>query len=200
MSGRDVHSFRPSTGASLTEFMFVVAIMITLTGIAVPAMLTGLDAARTAAAARYMAGQVRLARVLAVSRSIRIAIRFERDDRGIRYAFYEDGNANGIRTADITRGVDPRTTPVERIGDRFPGVRFGAADGVNAVGGGALGSDPIRFGRSDILTFTPAGTATSGTVYLLGRSGRQYAVRVLGATGRTRILEFNFGMGKWLPK
>ena len=47
------------------------------------------------------------------------------------------------------------------------------------------------------MTFTPIGTATSGTVYIRSRTGRQFAVRILGATGRTSILEFNFGAEAW---
>ena len=107
----------------------------------------------------------------------------------------------GVRTRDIRRGIDRRTTPVEAIGDRFPGVRFGVAAGVTDISSGKkLVGDPVRMGRSDIVSFGPAGTATSGTVYVRSRSGRQYAVRVLGATGRVRVLGFNVEMGKWLPE
>ena len=61
-------------------------------------------------------------------------------------------------------------------------------------------SDPVRLGRSDTLTFSPFGTATSGTIFLRSEQGRQYAVRVLGATGRTRILEFRHAAGAWTPR
>jgi hypothetical protein len=60
-------------------------------------------------------------------------------------------------------------------------------------------SDGIRVGSSRILTLGPDGTATSGTLYLHGRRG-QYAVRVLGATGRTRVLRFDTGTGRWLTR
>ena len=201
LSGRSVRLVG-SAGVSLTELLFCIALTATLTGLALPGMLTGLDHARAAAAARYLAGQARLARMMAVSRSTTIALRFEPEGEDFWFAFYEDGNANGVRNADIRRGIDPRTTPLERIGDRFLGVVLGVADDVTSVGGGSteLGDDPVRLGRSNLLSFTPIGTSTSGTVYLRGRGGAQFAVRVLGATGRTRVLEFNFGMGKWLPR
>ncbi len=189
------------SGASLIEVMFVVSILVTLTGIAVPGMLTGLDDSRARAAAKYLAGQFGLARMQAVSRSTYVAVKFDFDGTTHRYAFYEDGNSNGVRTRDIRRGIDRRTTPVEAIGDRFPGVRFGVAAGVTDISSGKkLVGDPVRMGRSDIVSFGPAGTATSGTVYVRSRSGRQYAVRVLGATGRVRVLGFNVEMGKWLPE
>ena len=60
-------------------------------------------------------------------------------------------------------------------------------------------SDGIRVGSSRILTLGPDGTATSGTLYLHGRRG-QYAVRVLGATGRTRVLRFDTGTGRWMTR
>ena len=60
--------------------------------------------------------------------------------------------------------------------------------------------DPIRIGSSQIVTFTPIGTATSGTVYLHGRGVTQYAVRVLGVTGRTRVMRFDPGAGEWIAK
>ena len=62
-------------------------------------------------------------------------------------------------------------------------------------------ADPVRFGRGDILTFSPLGTASSGTLYLrASRSGEQYAVRVLGVTGRVRVLRFESAAGTWIER
>lgn len=183
------------------ELIFIVAVMTTLAGIAVPAILTNLDDARTAAAARYLASTARLARTQAVTRSAAVGIHFEKHGNSYRLAMYVDGNFNGIRTADITGGIDRMIRAPERIEDQFPGVAFGIADGVLGGGGSAAGgADPIRLGRGDIMTFTPIGTATSGTVYIRSRTGHQYAVRILGATGRTRILEFDWGAGVWTDR
>ncbi len=191
---------RPA-GTSLLELTFVVAVMATLTGIAVPALFAGLDHTRAAAAARYFGSKARLARMQAVARSAAIGIRFEQHEASYRFATYVDGNFNGIRTGDIGRGIDRMISPYERIGDKFPGVTFGIVDGIPDVGGAAGGGgDPIRLGRSDIMTFTAAGTATSGTVYIRSQKGHQYAVRILGATGRTRVLEFNVGAGTWTER
>lgn len=188
-------------GTSLLELTLVLAVTATLTGIAVPALFVGLDHARTAAAARYLESKARLARMQAVTRSVAMGIRFEKHEGSYRFAMYVDGNFNGIRTADIGRGIDRMISPYERIGDQFPGVTFGIVDGVPGVGGAAGGGiDPIRLGRSDIMTFTAAGTATSGTMYIRSRKGHQYAVRILGATGRTRVLEFDVGAGTWTER
>jgi hypothetical protein len=50
-----------------------------------------------------------------------------------------------------------------------------------------------------MLSLGPDGTASSGSVYLHGRR-LQYAVRVLGATGRTRVLRFDRGTGRWIVR
>jgi hypothetical protein len=47
------------------------------------------------------------------------------------------------------------------------------------------------------MSFTPSGTATSGTIYIRGRDGSQFAVRVLGATGRTRVLRYLPARKEW---
>ena len=109
----------------------MVAVMITLAGLAVPAILTGLDDVRTAAAARYVASMARLARMQAVTRSAAVGIHFEKDEDSYRFAMYIDGNFNGIRTADIARGIDRLIKAPQRIEDQFPGVRFGIVDDVS---------------------------------------------------------------------
>ncbi len=192
-------SERLPAGQSLVELVLTVGLSITLAGIAVPAALAGLDHVRTAGAAHYLAGRFALVRMEAVKRSRAVGIRFERTSAGYRYAVYVDGDGDGIRTADIRRGADTPLGGAETLGDRFPDVRFGLIAGVPEIGssGATSGDDPLRLGRSDILTFTPFGTATPGTVYLRGRGPRQFAVRILGATGRTRVMEYSFGSRTW---
>ena len=170
---------------------------------AVPSILGGLDDARAVAAARHVAALARLTRFQAETRSTRVGLRFEHDGATYRYAVYVDGNGNGLRSRDIRRGINEPITPVERIGDRFPGVVFGVAAGVTRISdGGAMtgDADPVRLGSADTLTFSPLGTATSGTIFLRSRKGRQYAVRVLGATGRTRVLEFRHETRSWTAR
>ena len=103
---------------------------------------------------------------------------------------YQDGNRNGILTVDIQRQVDRLLEPATRLFELFPGVQIGLVPGMP-------GSDPVQLGRTNILSFSPAGTATSGTVYVRGRDGTQWAVRVLGVTGRTRVLKYVVRTGEW---
>ena len=54
------------------------------------------------------------------------------------------------------------------------------------------------FDTSVLMSFSPLGTASSRTLYLRGADGSQYAVRVLGATGRTRVLRLVVSTGAWV--
>ena len=116
-------------GFSLLELVLVLGPVALMAAIAVPSMLWGLNDARAVAAARHVAALARLTRVQAAMRSTRVGLRFERDGATYRYAVYVDGNGNGLRRRDIRRGIDERITPVERIGDRFPGAVLGVAAG-----------------------------------------------------------------------
>jgi hypothetical protein len=61
------------------------------------------------------------------------------------------------------------------------------------------GSDPLRIGQTSLLSFSPTGSCTSGTIYVAAPAGPQLAIRIMGATGRTRVLRFDRGAGQWLP-
>ncbi len=192
-----------TAGFTLIEASVVLLLLGVSAALALPSMRLGLDGIRGAAAARHLAALAQSTRVRAVTQSVHVGLRFEREGDGYRYALYADGNGNGLRAREVRSGVDVRLTDFERIGDRFPGVAIGIAAGVPGISGrGTLpaGSDPIRFGASDGLTFSPLGTAAGGTLYLHHRSGRQFAVRVLGATGRIRILEFHQDTASWVPR
>jgi hypothetical protein len=64
----------------------------------------------------------------------------------------------------------------------------------------AEGTDPVRTGSSPFLSFSAAGTSSSGTLYLATDGGRQLAVRVFGATGRVRVFEFMPASHRWEPR
>jgi len=165
-----------------------------------PAVGSRPDDLATVGAARHLASVLQLTRMEAVRRGAYVALWFQSSAAGVRYASFADGNGNGVRTADIGRAIDTQVSAWESLSDHFTGVTFAIGQGVTDIDSGAsLSGDPVRLGGSDVLSFSPTGTATSGTLYLRGRSGLQYALRVLGATGRVRVLRFAAGEGQWLP-
>jgi Tfp pilus assembly protein FimT len=171
--------------------MVVVSVITILGGIAAARVLAPLNHSRGYAAARFFAARLGLARIQAVSRGTAIGLRFMEEPRGITYSVFQDGNANGIRSADILAGVDPQIEAPIALSDHFPGAAIGVTP-TSPV------TDPLQIGPTNLLTFTPVGTATSGTIYISDRAGTQWAVRILGATGRTRVLRYDPSTQGWL--
>ncbi len=179
----------------------VMALGVTMSAAALPEYLTALDDFRASGAARYISGRFQRARMEGVMRSATVAVLFTQTSGGYRYAVYLDGNRNGVLTRDIERGVDLPIAAPERLPDQFPGVEFGALPDLPPVdpGGTPPGSDPIRLGASSLASFTAMGTSSSGTVYIRSRRDAQYAVRVFGETGKTRMLKFERSTRRWRP-
>ena len=188
------------SGLTLLELLFVVSIMATLTVIALPLSGNALDEIRTRMAARYLESRIMLARMEAIRRSCAVGLRFEPFDGDYVFATYADGNGNGIRAADIALAIDSPLVPAERLSDKYPGVRFELMADVPEIDGNTGGTrDGLRIGSARILTLTPIGSSTSGTLYVSGRRA-QCAVRVLGATARTRVLQYHAGEGVWIQR
>jgi type II secretory pathway pseudopilin PulG len=195
--------FTDVTGYSFIELMMVLALGATLTAAAVPEYLTGVDDLRASAAAHHMLTRLQRARMEAVMRSAMVGVQFtQAADGRYSYTVFLDGNRNGVLTHDIQRGIDRPIAAGERLSDQFPGVEFGAAAGLPPVdpGGTAPGTDPIRLGSGNIATFSALGTASSGTLYIRSRRNAQYAVRIFGETGKTRMLKFDPRTAKWISR
>ena len=185
---------------SLVELMFTLGIAATFALSAVLATRTHLDEARAAAAARLVVSRLQQARTRAVLRGRDTAVRVTSGTGGYLITTYEDTNGTGVLTAEINSGVDVAIGPSERLPERFPGVDFGARASLpGAEGGVAPGTDPIRTGTADGVTFTGDGTATPGSLYVLGRGGSQFVVRIYGETGRTRVLRYYPAASVWAP-
>jgi len=183
---------------TLIELMFVLGLAATVGSIAVPRVAAAVDQYRAAGAARFVLSRLQHARVRAITDSRDTALRITHDARGFSLGLYQDGNHDGVLARDIQAGTDRLLGVVERLPEQFPGVDFGTLPAVAGVEGSAPpGTDPIRLGPADAVTFTPSGTASSGSLYVLGRGATQYVVRIYGETGRTRILRYNPRLRAW---
>ena len=188
-----------SKGYSLLEVLMAMTILVIVAGAAIPLAHSSVDRTRAAAAANYLAGRLSTARFEAVRRSACVAVQFLQRPDGYWLQTYVDGNRNGVLSRDIASGIDLPITANERIDNHFTGIAFGIQPSVTGIDPGPFDtSDPVQIGSSSLLSFSPTGSSTSGTLFIHGIRGNQFAVRVLGATGRTRILEFNFGTSTWL--
>jgi len=192
-----------AAGSSLTEALAIVAVLGILAGIGAGPIREALGRARLRSAAAELAARLRGARHTAVARACSVGLRFEAEGDGWRVAPYRDGDGDGMRSDDITRGVDVAFGAPFRPGDGRGGVRFGIPAGravpriPPARGWLPGGDDPIQFGASSIASFSPLGDATPGTAYLTDPESRLAAVVVFGATSRVRIVVFDPVAGEW---
>ena len=184
-------------GFSLVEALVVLAIVLVMAAVAIPPFRAHFAEAHLVGAGQQFKSQFRLACSAAIRSAAYTAIRFERrDDGSVWYAVYQDGDDDGVRSADIRSGRDRRVSGPFPLWGGLPGVRVGINPGIPALPPerGELSGDPVRFGSSDMLSFSPLGTATPGTFYLAGDAG-QAAVRVTGGSARVRLMVWR--SGRW---
>jgi type II secretory pathway pseudopilin PulG len=189
-------------GATVIDLVVSVALILVAAAIALPSLGDALEREQAVMGAHHLAGLLQRARFEALRRGTSVALRFELTGGASSIELFADGNANGVLQRDIDRGVDRAIAAPDRLADHQRGVDLRINQAVPDIGGGGLlaaGTDPLRIGRSALLTFSPTGTATAGTVYVAAERGPQLAVRVLGATGRVRVLEFEPRSGQWRP-
>jgi type II secretory pathway pseudopilin PulG len=186
-------------GFSLVEALVALAIMMVAAAVAFPIFQPRFAEARILGAGQAFKSQFRLAHSMAVRGGVYTAIRFEQAEGEFRYAVYADGNDNGVRSTDIAKGIDKLVVGPLPLTSGATGVRIAINPGVPALppDHGDVSGDPIRFGRSDMLSFSPLGTATPGTFYLAGEHA-QAAVRVTGGSARVRLMVWRGGV--WVER
>ena len=165
-----------------------MTVVATLGAIAVPRAAGVVDAGRARQAAVFLGTRFRLARQQAVTFGANVGVVF--DFAGGRWVVRvcRDGTRNGLRRADIVSGSDPCPDGPYSLSDLFPGVDIAVDPQLRGPAGEPGSADPVRFGSSDIASFSPVGTSTAGSIFLRSRGGLQYAVRISGVTGRLRVL------------
>jgi Tfp pilus assembly protein FimT len=160
--------------------MLVCAIVAVVTGVAVPLSLASVNRSRGWASTRFVAARLVQARAQAVGRGASVAIRFDGAGELNTLTSFVDGNRNGVLTRDIDDETDPPLHAPVSLASLFPG---------------AVVTDETA---PHLFSFSPDGTATSGSVYLRSRDGSRFAVRVLGATARVRIERYVTARDVWV--
>ena len=189
---------------SLLEALIVLAILAALVLAAMPAAAAIRDGGRAAAAARAVATGFAAERWRAVARSRTGGLQFATVAGVWRWRGVDDGNGNGLRTAEIRSGVDSFREEFRELAQEVPGTAFGfppggpypeAPPGTDTV---RAGDDPIRFGVSDVVSFSPDGSASSGTVYITDGKAGLSAVVLFGATARARVWRWDVRTRRWI--
>ncbi len=154
------------------------------------------------AAARELAAELARLRSEAITTGHIVALRLTWSSGRYSYAFFVDGDGDGVRADDIAAGRDPSVGGSRDLPSRYEGVDFGLIDAAIPEvppGTGALApfADPVRFGRSDIISFSPRGTSSSGTLYVSDGRLAVAAVVLYGGTGRLRTWRFDRDLWRW---
>lgn len=200
MDGRTRHG--ATAGWSLVELLIVLGASLVIAAWALAGLSAMAADARATGAARHLVARLRQERLEAVRTGRTCGLRFRDGGGEVVFDVVSDGNGNGLRSAEIETGVDVTHGAPVRLADAFAGARFAIVEAVPSIDGGPglpAGADPIRLG-STVLAFSPSGGSTSGTLYLASADRRQFAIRILGATGRIRLYELDRPRGLWLSR
>ena len=189
-------------GAALIDIVVATSLCVVMVAIAVPVVGGTLERERTIVGAQYLAGQLLRARLDSLKRARSVAVRIEVVGNRTQFQLFADGNGNGVLQRDIDRGIDPPLTPLAWLDDQARDISLRVNQTIKDVAGTAsiaAGDDPLRIGNTALLTFSPLGSATNGTLYVAAHRGPQMAIRVFGATGRVRVLMFDAQTRLWHP-
>ena len=188
---------------TLIDSLAALAIVGLFAAIGWPSLGRALEKTELRLATGEVAAAFYQARVYALRQSANVAVAFEVRDNGVFWTLYRDGDGDGVLREDIRRGKDVAVTGAKRL-ERFGArVRFGFPPGKAPV---EIGDPtrriqnldrPLRFGGSDMASFSARGTATPGTVYLTGGNHRLMAVRVTSLSGKVSLWEYNPEIQRW---
>lgn len=187
-------------GASLIDVLVVLALAAVAASLIAPVSASVVDATRVRHAAGFVGARLRLARAEAINRRANVGLVFDQSVTTSKWMvrLCRDGTGNGLRRADITAGLDPCFDGPHVFSNLFPGVDIAIDAALPGPAGEPGTTDPVRFGTPDIASFSPEGSCTAGTLFLRSGRGQQYAIRVAGANGRTRVFRFETGAWQWL--
>lgn len=191
---------RKPSGFSLLELLAAIAILGILVLVAMPAFATYRRHASILAAANETMAMLREVRSRAIASNSNVGVKFTRRGDTWSYALYEDGDGDGVRNDDITAGRDHRLTPPQPLMPQLHLARIGLLPvTVTDPDGDPLlpTDDPVAFSRSAICSFSPLGSGTPGSIYMVDGTGQLYCVRVSGPTGRAHFLRYEGGSRGW---
>lgn len=189
---------------TIVDILMALTLLGLLVAIAWPRISMGFSVVRVRMAAGEVAGAMAEARIHAIRHQTKVALRFERlKDDTVTMTEYRDRDRDGVLSRDIERGVDTLEKASRRLSAFDGRVHFGFLYGEAPTEIGNPNRriqrlmDPIRFGRSDMVSFNPAGTATPGSVYITDGYASLVAVRVDAMSGMISIWTYDKETELW---
>ena len=185
-------------GYSLTELLIVLAIL----GLMAAVTLPNFQKMQRRIALRSAAGELRsifhLVRMRAISRNTNTGLKFLMLAGQWHFATYEDGDRDGVRNDDISKGIDRLIAPPRIVFSQSRLVTIGLIDVAVKDPDGDPVKSPVAFNNSAICSFSPMGESTPGTIYITDGDGDLWCVRVYGASAKIRTLRYDRAKKKWV--
>lgn len=191
---------RRQKGFTLLELIAVMAIVGILALIAVPSFATYRRHASLRAEAVQLRSIFRAARSRAIARNANAGVRFAQRGSQWTFALYDDGDGDGIRGDDIAAGIDRCYAAPTVLMPEFHIATIALLPVTIRDPDGDLlppTASAVQFGRAQMCSFSPTGAGTPGTAYITNTDGEIFAIRVLGGSGRVRVLRYNAMKKKW---
>lgn len=194
---------RLASGFSVSEVTVALAVVSIGLFMMAPPLVKLSAALRVRLAAEELVSVLRMARSLAVRQNVNVAVRFATEPSGaVTFGLYRDADGDGVLNADIRAGVDKEIAPPRRLMHVGRDVHLGLPDQRVRDPGDPhrwleAGGDPVRFNDSNLASFSPLGGATPGSLYVTDGHERLAVVRVLGTTGKVRVLVYDFASQTW---
>ncbi len=192
---------RPTRGITLLELLTTLAILSITAGLTAAAAHAYAGMSSLRAASHEIASVFSQARSRALFRNSYAGVKWIARDGDLTLQIHDDGDGDGVRNDDIDSGVDPLFFGPITVKRRWPKVTVAFIPGFLARDpkGNPVGdlSDPIRFGRSDIASFSPAGDCSPGSVWLGDGRSRQALVRLTPGSAAIGIYEWVGSRRTW---
>ena len=186
-------------GTSLAELMVTLGLTASMMLVVIPALTTAVHRAALRYAGQHVLQILVEAQNHAATTDRYCGVKFSLVNGEWWYRLYEDGNGNGILAVDIVSGIDTPIAPADLVFPSKGSTHIGYTPGTVAFDTGIpmTGDEsPVNFNRSTICSFSPAGSATPGSVYFTdGVYGAM--VRSSGESGRVRAAFYHGKTGGW---
>jgi len=182
---------RNERGQTLIELLTVLSLIGIVTAIGTSMTTRARTTIALAAGTSELRALFQRVRMIAVSHDRNVAIRFRPEGDLWSWSIYEDRDGDGVRNDDIARGVDVLLERPRLF--QYRPVRIGVPS--EPIPDPATGQPlslrlPVRFGTSQLCSFSRAGEATNGSVVLT--DGRNVTiVRITGTSAWISVLRWN---------